>query len=62
VGAAEKEVAKLEAQRDQLAGELAAAGADYSAHARLGRELATVSERLAAAEHRWLELAEELGA
>jgi ATP-binding cassette subfamily F protein uup len=62
VGAAEKEVAKLEAQRDQLAGELATAGADYTAHARLGHQLATVTERLAAAEHRWLELAEELGA
>jgi ABC transport system ATP-binding/permease protein len=62
VGTAEKEVAKLEAQRDQLAGELATAGADYTAHARLGHQLAEVTERLAAAEHLWLELAEELGA
>jgi ABC transport system ATP-binding/permease protein len=62
VGAAEKEVAKLEAQRDQLAAELANPGGDYSAHARLGHELAVVAEKLAAAEHRWLELAEELGA
>jgi ABC transport system ATP-binding/permease protein len=62
VGTAEKEVAKLEAERDRLTAELAAAGGDYHAHARLGHELATVTERLAAAEHRWLELAEELGA
>jgi ABC transport system ATP-binding/permease protein len=62
VGAAEKEVAELEAQRDQLAAELAAPGGDYNAHARLGHELATVAEKLAAAERRWFELAEELGA
>jgi ATP-binding cassette subfamily F protein uup len=62
VGAAEKEVAQLEAQRDQLTAALSTAGADYNAHAEVGRQLATVAERLAAAEHRWLELAEELGA
>jgi len=60
VAAAEKEVAKLEARRDRLAGDVATAGGDYSAHARLGDELAAVNEQLAAAEHRWLELAEGL--
>jgi ABC transport system ATP-binding/permease protein len=62
VGVAEREVADLEARRDDLAAQLAAATDDYAALARLGTELASVTERLAAAEHRWLELASELEA
>jgi hypothetical protein len=62
MGIAEKEMELLGARRDQLAADLAAAGSDYVALARLGTELGSVTERLAVAEHRWLELAEELGA
>jgi ABC transport system ATP-binding/permease protein len=62
VGVAERQVAELEARRDDLAAQLVAATDDYTALARLGTELATVNQRLAAAEHRWLELATELDA
>jgi ATP-binding cassette subfamily F protein uup len=62
VGVAEKEMSALEARRDELVAELATAGSDHVALARLSTELSAVQERLAAAEHRWLELAEELGA
>ena len=62
LGLAEKEIARLETRRDELSGEMAAAGADYTAVARLGSELADVADQLASAEHRWLTLAEELEA
>jgi hypothetical protein len=62
VGIAEKEMAVLGARRDELAADLAAAGSDYVVISRVGTELGSVEERLAAAEQRWLELAEELEA
>jgi len=57
---AEREMAALEQRRAELAGDLAAAGTDHEALARAGTELASVEEQLATAEHRWLELADEL--
>ncbi len=62
VANAEKEMATLEAHRDALAARLAGTGTDYTELAGLGSELAAVTERLAAAEHCWLELTEELEA
>jgi ATP-binding cassette subfamily F protein uup len=62
IGMAEKDIATLEARRDTLSAGLATAGATYTLLAELSTELAAVDERLAAAEHRWLELSEELGA
>jgi ATP-binding cassette subfamily F protein uup len=62
IGIAEKEIAALEARRDQLAAELAAARTDYTRLAELSTNLASVEGQLAGAEHRWLELSEELGA
>jgi len=55
----ERELASLEARRDALSEELAAAGADHQALARLGAELADVSQQLTAVEERWLALASE---
>ena len=62
IAIAEKEIATLELRRDVFAGELAAAGTDYTRLAELSTNLASVEEQLAGAEHRWLELSEELGA
>ena len=59
LGAAEREVAALERRRDDLAGALAHAGGDHEALAAAGKELAEVEVALAAAEERWLALAEE---
>ncbi|MFN2607257.1 MAG: ABC-F family ATP-binding cassette domain-containing protein [Acidimicrobiales bacterium] len=60
---AEKDLAGATAERDQLAAALAAgAGGDHVAVARLAAELAAAEERVAAAEDRWLALADELGA
>jgi ATP-binding cassette subfamily F protein uup len=59
---AEKEMAALERARTKLVDELAAAGADRDALARIGTALAETEQRLAEAEHRWLSLAEELDA
>jgi ABC transport system ATP-binding/permease protein len=56
---AEREVADLERRRDALADDLAAAGSDHVALARIGGELATVQHELAVAEERWLALLEE---
>ena len=58
---AEREVADLENQQTKLMDELAAAGSDHEELARVGHALAEVQGRLAAAEERWLELAEESG-
>jgi ATP-binding cassette subfamily F protein uup len=57
----EKEMGRLERQKAKLEAELAAAGADHVALARIGGELADVSAALLAAEERWLELSDELG-
>ena len=57
---AERDVAALEQRLVRLTGELNDAGSDHEALARSGTELAAVESELAAAEHRWLELAAEL--
>jgi ATP-binding cassette subfamily F protein uup len=62
VGLAEKDMAALEAHRDQLVAGMAETAGDYVALGRLGTELQSVEERLAEAEERWLQLSEELGA
>ena len=56
---AEREVAALERRRDQLHTALAEAGGDHVALARLGAELAEVTDALVAAEEQWLAVAEE---
>jgi ATP-binding cassette subfamily F protein uup len=56
---AEREVADLERRRDVLHAALVDAGGDHVELARLGNELAGVVDDLAAAEERWLVLAEE---
>jgi hypothetical protein len=53
-------MAGLERRRTRLTDDLAAAGADRDALARIGTELATVERELAEAEHRWLMLAEQI--
>ena len=53
-------MASLEQRRALLTGELNEAGGDHEALARSGTALAAVEAELAAAEHRWLELADEL--
>ena len=55
----EREMAELERRQAALSGELDAAGGDHEELARVGRALADVQVQLAAAEERWLELAEE---
>ena len=62
LGNAEREMAEAAAERDRLERELADAGADHVARARTAEGLAEAQDRLAGAEERWLELAEELGA
>ena len=57
---AEKEIADPRRAGAIACRELAAAGADHQAMARLGPELAAVEAELAAAEERWLALGEEL--
>ncbi len=57
---AEREVAALEQRRAGLTAELNEAGGDHEALVRAGTALAAVEAELAAAEHRWLELADEL--
>ncbi len=57
--AAEREVAALDRRHAALTDELTAAGADHLALARIGSVMAGVQEELAAAEERWLALAEE---
>jgi ABC transport system ATP-binding/permease protein len=62
LGAAEREMARLEQRHDTLTAEVAAAGSDHEALARLGAELAEVDADRRRAEDRWLELSEELDA
>jgi ABC transport system ATP-binding/permease protein len=61
IGLAEAEIDKATAGRDGLLADLAAAGSDHVALARIAGELAAAEARLSAAEERWLELSEELG-
>jgi len=56
----DKEIATLTRRRDRLAGELGAAGTDLAEITRLGNEHAAVDADLAAAEERWLVVAEQL--
>ncbi|HEX2047153.1 MAG TPA: ABC-F family ATP-binding cassette domain-containing protein [Acidimicrobiales bacterium] len=63
IGAAEREMAEAEAARDRLAAELAAVDpADHVALAAAAQALADAEAALSAAEERWLELSDELGA
>jgi ATP-binding cassette subfamily F protein uup len=61
IGLAEAEMEKATAERDGLLADLAAAGTDHVALARVAETLAAAEARLSAAEERWLELSEELG-
>jgi ATP-binding cassette subfamily F protein uup len=63
LGVAEREMAEAAAERDRLAAALALAGAgDHVGLAATASALAEAESRVAAAEERWLALAEELGA
>jgi ATP-binding cassette subfamily F protein uup len=62
IGLAEAEMEKAGAERDALLAELSAAGSNHVALARIAETLAAAESRLSAAEERWLELSEELGA
>jgi ATP-binding cassette subfamily F protein uup len=61
IGLAEAEMEKAATERDGLLADLAAAGNDHVALARIAENLAAAESRLSAAEERWLELSEELG-
>jgi ABC transport system ATP-binding/permease protein len=61
IGLAEAEMERAAAERDGLLADLAAAD-DHVALARIAGNLAAAEARLSAAEERWLELSEELGA
>ena len=61
IGLAEAEMEKAAAERDVLLADLAAAGNDHVALARIAETLAAAEARVSAAEERWLELSEELG-
>ncbi|MEZ5407458.1 MAG: ABC-F family ATP-binding cassette domain-containing protein [Acidimicrobiales bacterium] len=56
----EKDMARAEEARDRLQAELAVAGSDHAALARIGSELATAQSALDTLEERWLELSTEL--
>jgi ABC transport system ATP-binding/permease protein len=62
IGLAEADMEKATAERDGLVADLAAAGNDHVALTRISETLAEAEGRLTAAEERWLELSEELGA
>jgi ATP-binding cassette subfamily F protein uup len=63
IGVAERAMAEAEATRDRLAAELAAHDpADHVALTATAQALAEAEAALGAAEERWLELSEELGA
>jgi ATP-binding cassette subfamily F protein uup len=63
IGVAEREMAEAEATRDRLAAKLAALDpADHGALAAAAQALADAEAALGAAEERWLELSDELGA
>jgi predicted nucleic acid-binding Zn-ribbon protein len=57
----EREITRLERQRDTLHDELAGT-TEYTLLARVGAEIAEVASRLSAAEERWLALQSELEA
>ncbi|MFT3851853.1 MAG: ABC-F family ATP-binding cassette domain-containing protein [Ilumatobacteraceae bacterium] len=57
---AEQELAGHERRRERLLADLAAAGSNHVAIARVGQELADTETALAATEERWLDLATEL--
>jgi ATP-binding cassette subfamily F protein uup len=59
LGVADRELAEAIAAHDKVQAELVAAGADHKELVRLSAELATVQSRVAAAEERWLSLADE---
>ncbi len=56
----EKDMARAEEARDRLQADLAAAGSDHGALARIGSELATAQSALDTLEERWLDLSAEL--
>jgi hypothetical protein len=63
IGVAERAMADAEAQRDRLAAELGALDpTDHAALTATAQALADAETELGAAEERWLELSEELGA
>ena len=62
LGAAEREVGRLEARKQALLEEMAAAGGDHEALRRAGEELAELDRQLVGAEERWLALMEEADA
>jgi ABC transport system ATP-binding/permease protein len=62
IGLTEADMEKATAERDALLADLAAAGNDHVALARIAQTLAATEARLSSAEERWLELSEELGA
>jgi ATP-binding cassette subfamily F protein uup len=62
IGVAEADMEKASAERDGLLADLAAAGNDHVALGRIAETLAAAEGRLSAAEERWLDLSEELGA
>jgi hypothetical protein len=55
----DKELAALNRRHAALEAELAASGTDHEVLRRVGGEMAEVSTAVAAAEERWLALAEE---
>jgi ATP-binding cassette subfamily F protein uup len=58
--AAEKQMARLQKQRDQLDVDLAAAGTDHVRLGEVGEAIAACDQDLVETEERWLELSEEL--
>ena len=60
LGAAERELDRLQTRHDELTVQVSEAGADHETLARLGAEQAEVDEARRSAEDRWLELSEEL--
>ncbi|MDQ3896020.1 MAG: ABC transporter ATP-binding protein, partial [Actinomycetota bacterium] len=63
IGLAEREMDQAQAERDRRAAELAALDpGDHVALAATAQALADAEAALGAAEQRWLELSEELGA
>ena len=57
---AEQELRELEKRKARLVADLEAAGGDVELLAGVGTEIAAVDAALADAEHRWLELAQQL--
>jgi hypothetical protein len=59
LGLADRELADAIAARDSVQAELVAVGVDHKELVRLSAKLATGQSRVAAAEERWLSLADE---